>query len=172
LERFRICGILFFAAAMLALVLTLAWSRAGWVPTWGLADRYALLMVPGLCAAYFAWILYGPENIRDRTLIAFAITGLVALPFNLREGNWERRWYRAAVDAFEQDFSAGLAWQELADKHYKFLLHQDRDLLAERMKLLHDAKIGPFGSLTPLRLIRPFPAVVKQWFSKNDAIAE
>jgi hypothetical protein len=148
-ERSRVWGLLVFAAAMAALVLAMAWGRAGWVPVYDMPDRYALLSVPALCAAYFAWILYGTEGVGNRVAIAFAIAGLLALPFNLREGNWLRRWYASGMAAFEQDLSAGLSWQELADKHYKFLLHWDRSGLVESMKMLHDAKIGPLGRAAP-----------------------
>jgi hypothetical protein len=148
-ERFRAFGLLVFAAAMAALVLAMAWGRAGWVPVYDMPDRYALLSVPALCAAYFAWILYATEAVANRVAIAFAIAGLLALPFNLREGNWWRRWYASGMAAFEQDLSAGLSWQELADKHYKFLLHWDRSGLVESMKMLHDAKIGPLGRAAP-----------------------
>ena len=102
-----------------------------------------------MCAAYFAWILYGPEPLRDRIAIAFAAAGLVALPLNLREGNWWRWWYAGNMTAFERDLSAGLSWQELGDKHYEFLLHWNRDALVERMQMLHEAKIGPLGRAEP-----------------------
>jgi hypothetical protein len=144
-ERFRIFGLLVFAMAMAALVLAMAWGRARWVPLQGMPDRYVLLSVPALCAAYFAWILYGSEPIRNWIAIAFAIAGLLALPFNVREGNAWRRWYVAGMRSFEQDLFAGFSWQELGDKHYKFLLHWNRDALVERMGMLHDGKIGPLG---------------------------
>lgn len=148
-ERFRLYGLLIFAAAMAALVVAIAWGRAGWVPRFGIPDRYALFSVPGLCAAYFAWILYGPELLRDRIAVAFAAASLAALPLNLREGNWWRWWYAKNMTAFEQDLAAGLPWRELGDRHYDFLLHWNRDALVERMQMLHNAKIGPLGRAEP-----------------------
>jgi hypothetical protein len=112
-------------------------------------DRYALLSVPGLCAAYFAWVLYGSETVRERIAIVYAITSLLALPLNLREGNGSRSWVETGMNSFEQDLAAGLPWQELSDKHSKFLLWGDRDRLVEGMRMLHDAKIGPFGTAAP-----------------------
>ena len=97
-ERFRVYGLAIFGVAMAALVVAIAWGRAGWVPRFGIPDRYALFSVPALCAAYFAWILYGPEPLRDRIAIAFAAAGLLALPLNLREGNWWRWWYAGKHD--------------------------------------------------------------------------
>jgi len=144
-EGSRFFGFLIFAAAMAALALVLAWSRSGWVPILGMPSRYALLSVPGLCAVYFAWILYGPETARNRFAIACAIAILLALPFNVQEGLEERDIYVAGMRAFEQDLAEGLSWQELADRHYKFLLEWDRDGLAERMQMLQEAKIAPFA---------------------------
>jgi hypothetical protein len=148
-EQPRIFGLLIFAAAMAALVLAMAWGRAGWVPSFGLPDRYALLSVPALCAVYFAWILYGPEIVRDRIAITFVIAFLVALPFNLQQGRAWRDWYVIGMQAFEQDLSRGLPWQELGDRHCKFLLHWDRDALVERMRMLHAARTGPLGRAAP-----------------------
>jgi hypothetical protein len=148
-ERPRVFGFLIFAAAIAALVGAMAWGRAGWVPRFGMPDRYALFSVPALCAVYFAWILYGPETVRDRVAITFVIATLVALPFNLRHGRAWRDWYVSGMQAFEQDLSAGLSWQELGDRHHKFLLHWNRDALVERMRMLHEAKIGPLGRAAP-----------------------
>jgi hypothetical protein len=144
-ERFRIFGFLIFAGAMAALAGALAWGRAGW----GMSTRYSLLSVPGLCAAYFAWLLYGPETLRDRVAVAFAITSLLALPFNLREVRGEQRYYAEGMDAFERDLAAGLSWQELGDKHSEFLMWGDRDRLVELIRMLNEAKIGLLGSATP-----------------------
>ena len=148
-ERSRIWGLLVFGAGMATLVVAVAWGRAGWVPHYGMPGRYALLSVPGLCAAYFTWVLYGPETVSDRIAIAFAITSLLALPFNVRVGNSFRHYYTEGMTSFELDLSAGLSWQQLGDKHSGFLLHWDRDALIERMKMLHDAHIGPFDRANP-----------------------
>ena len=52
-ERFRVYGLLIFAAAMAALVVAIAWGRAGWVPRFGIPDRYALFSVPGIVRRLF-----------------------------------------------------------------------------------------------------------------------
>lgn len=148
-DRSRVLGFLIFAAAMAALVGAMAWGRAGWVPSFGMPDRYSLLGVPILCAIYFAWILYGPENIRDRIASLFLIASLAALPFNVLQGLAWRNWYVTGMQAFERDLSSGASWQELSNRHYKFLLHWNRDALFERMQMLHDAKIGPLGRAAP-----------------------
>jgi hypothetical protein len=53
------------------------------------------------------------------------------------------------MSAFEQDLSDGVSWQELGDRHQKFLMHWDHDVLIERMRMLHEAKTGPLGRATP-----------------------
>ena len=144
-EGSRVFGFLIFTAGMAALILALAFGRSH---SLGTSSRYALLTVPGLCAVYFVWILYGPENTRNRLANAFAIAILLALPFNIRDGLAERDWYVTNMRAFERDLAEGLSWQELADRH-QFLLPWDRDGLVERMQMLHDAKIDPFGKGGP-----------------------
>jgi hypothetical protein len=73
-------------------------------------DLYALLSVPALCAAYFAWILYGAERVRDLIATTFSIAALAALPFNLIEGRSYSEAYSSGMKAFEQDLSHGLSW--------------------------------------------------------------
>ncbi len=148
-ERPRVFGLLIFETAMAALVVAVAWGRAGSVPRFGMPDRYALLGVPALCVVYFAWILYGPQIVRDRIAITFVIAMLVALPFNLRQGRAWRDWYVTGMQSFEQDLSDGLSWQELGDRHHEFLLRWDREALIERLRMLYEAKTGPLGRATP-----------------------
>jgi hypothetical protein len=148
-EGSRFFGYVIFVSAIADLVLVMAWDRAGWVPQFGMPDRYSLLSVPALCAAYFAWILYGSETARRRVGIAFAVTALPALPFNIRKGFAWRDGYVIGMSAFEQDLSNGLSWQELGDKHEPFFARGDGPILVERMRMLHEAKIGPLGRAAP-----------------------
>ena len=144
-ERSRVIGLVMFAAAMGVLILAIAVGRAGWVQLWGgLANRYALLSAPGLCAAYFAWMLYGPDMARDRVGIAFAIAVLFALPFNVRTGLGYRDIYVAGMRAFEQDFAKGLSWQELGERHEKFLMDWNNPAVMKGMQMLQEAQMGPW----------------------------
>jgi hypothetical protein len=143
-ECFRVFGFLMFAAAMAALILLIAWGRAGLVPTQGMPDRYALLSVPGLCAVYFAWILYGPDITRNRVESAFAIAALLALPFNLEKSLEASKPYSAGMRAFEQDLADGFSWTELAERHQKFLMDWDYSSVMNGMQMLHEAKMGPW----------------------------
>ena len=75
-----------FGAAMALRVAVVAYGRAGWVPLFGMPDRYTLLSAPLLCAAYFVWLLYGTAPLRNYIANAFAVVAVLALPFNVREG--------------------------------------------------------------------------------------
>lgn len=136
-------GLLIFVAAMGTLVLLIAWGRAGLIPGFGLPPRYALLSTPGLCAAYFAWLLYAPRS-RDRVAIGFAIAALLALPLNIQKGLQVRDAYAAGMSAFEEDLSDGMSWQKLAEKHQQFLMAWDYSSVLNGMHMLYDAKMGPW----------------------------
>jgi hypothetical protein len=141
-ERFRVIGFLMFAAATAALVLLMGWGRAGFVPLYGMPGRYALLSVPGLCAAYFSWILYGPHGTRDRVAMVFAVAVLLALPFNLRQGLGHRDAYVALMQGFEQNLAKGMSWRELAERQTGSEVEWV-ELYAKGMEMLHEAKMGP-----------------------------
>jgi hypothetical protein len=143
-ERFRVIGFLMFAAATAALVLLMGWGRAGWVPIYGMPSRYVLLSVPGLCAAYFSWILYGPDGTRDRVTMVFAVAVLLALPFNLRQGLGHRDAYVELMRGFEQNVAKGMSWRELAERQTKGFIRWDPELDAKGMEMLHEAKMGPW----------------------------
>jgi hypothetical protein len=51
----------------------------------------------------------------------------------------------------DHDLADGLSWRELADKHWQFLFpfQGGRDTLIDYARMLHDAKIGPFGRAAP-----------------------
>jgi len=132
---------------MAALVLAMAWGRAGWVPLYGLPDRYVALSVPGLCALYFAWLLYGRQTARNRVANAFAVAALVALPFNVQHGLAVRALYVADTQAFGHELAEGLSWQELADRHQELLFPfpGGRGMLIENWQEIVLVGILPFS---------------------------
>jgi hypothetical protein len=151
-ERIRVFGLLIFGAAVGALILGIAWGRASTLASYPLPDRYGFFIAPGLCAVYFAWILYGPQTARHLIPTAIAIVVLVALPFNLQAGKAWRSNYVAGMRAVERDLSAALSLEELSQKHAFFFFGKPNDYsgaLAERMRMLREAKIGPLGSTAP-----------------------
>lgn len=145
-ERFRAFGLLLFAAGSAALVIAMGWGRAGWVPSFGMPDRYALLSVPTLCGAFFVWLLYGPPMLRGRAIAMFALVTVFFLPLNVRAGLGWRDYYLAGMSLVEGDLCRGVDLAELADRHVRFLMHWNRGALQERMRLLEEAGIGPWAT--------------------------
>jgi hypothetical protein len=142
----RRLGLLVFLGAGLALSLAMGWGRSGAPPQprWGLPIRCALFMVPLLCAAYFAWTLYGPARLRTRVAWALLALAVVLVPFNVREGFLWRDWYVQEADKVLGDIEAGVPLAAIAERHQPFLLHWNRDFLVSRLEMLHASGMGPF----------------------------
>ena len=150
LEERRALGVLVFLGSTAAFALALGWGRAGVILDddgyW--AIRYALLAVPALCAAYFAWELYGPARIRTVVLSALFGTMLLLIPLNTAHGREWGRWYQEGLVALERDIAAGTPFSTLAERHRDFLIHfWDIATLEEHMRMLYDAQLGPFAQV-------------------------
>ncbi|HEU4588079.1 MAG TPA: hypothetical protein VFS11_05510 [Gemmatimonadales bacterium] len=153
-DRVRIVGLLAFFAAAALLVLAVGWGRAGRaVATGRMPTRYVLLAAPGLCAAYFTLALYGRPWLRRAGPAALAALLALLLPFNTRAGLQRREWFGAGFSAFERDLASGMSPTHLARDHHAFMLHWDEPMMVASMRMLHDARIGPFvrlaGESTP-----------------------
>jgi hypothetical protein len=144
-ERLRSLGLLSFGGAMIVLALGIGWGRAAQYPTIGLPNRYVIFALPALCAAYFAWLLYGRSRAATLVPAALCAAALVLLPWNTRDGLSVRDWYVAGMDAVQRDVDAGATPAVIAEKHTAFLMHWNREGLAERIRMLRDAGIGPFA---------------------------
>lgn len=146
LERQRALGLTFFAAGCAALALAVGWGRSGLVPEVGLPARYALLSAPTLVVAYFVWTLYSLR--RGVALVLLVVTaGLV--PLNTRVGFGWRNWYVGGMAAVERDVTAGVDAAVLAERHRSFLLHWNQEKLEDGLRMLHDARLGPYRDLPP-----------------------
>lgn len=157
-ERFRAFGLLLFAAGSAALILAMGWGRAGWVPSFGMPYRYALMSVPTLCWAFFVWLLYGPSRLREWALALFALGALLVLPLNVRAGLAWRDWYVAGMSSVERDLCRGMDLAELADRHVRVLMHWNRGTLEERMRMLEEAGLGPWAARGRCGAGGPLPA--------------
>jgi hypothetical protein len=147
-ERLRIVGLLAFFAAVAVLALAVGWGRAGRAAATGrMPTRYVLLAAPGLCAAYFTLLLFGKEWMRRAGPAALAIIVTLLFPFNTRLGLGRRDWFGAGMAAFERDLASGASPALLAQRHHAFLLHWDEALMVSSMRMLRDARIGPFVHL-------------------------
>jgi hypothetical protein len=147
-EHVRIAGLLAFLGAVAALALAIGWGRAGHVAATGrMPIRYTLFGVPGLCAAYFSLLLYGPRWLRGAGPACLALLMALLLPLNTLIGLQRRDWFGAGMAAFERDLAAGVSPELLAERHHAFLLHWDEELMVAGTKMLHDAGVGPFVDL-------------------------
>jgi hypothetical protein len=146
-ERRRAAALLAFMGGCVLLALSVGYGRAALVPDVGMPSRYAILAVPAIAAASFAWERYGPARLRPWVQGAIVAAFLVALPFNVRDGWAARDWYVAGMTAVEHDVDAGVPRDELVRRHQRFLLHWDANRLAEGIDILHERGIGPFARM-------------------------
>ena len=154
-EQQRAFGLVSFAGGCGVLALAIGWGRAATDMISGMPMRYVLFAVPALCAAYFIWELYAPAAPRRWLEWALCVAMVALLPWNTREGfglpgrydiGW-RGWYVTGMNAVEQDIRHGMPRLEMASTHREFLMHWDEQKLADGMRMLHDAHIGPFSEL-------------------------
>ena len=147
-DRIRAFGVTSFLGGMVVLALAIGWGRAaGMVETNVLPDRYALLAVPALLAAYLALELYAPRNWGAAGQAALAAGFVLLIPVNTEAGFRWRDWYVAGMQRVENDLADGVPRDALASRHRGFLLHWNEELLRNDLALLRDAGIGPFGRL-------------------------
>ncbi|MDP9404455.1 MAG: hypothetical protein M3P85_14290 [Actinomycetota bacterium] len=147
-ERHRAIGLCLFLGAAGLLAVVLGWGRpAG--PGQALPERYVLLAVPALCAAYFASQLYSPPTVRRLMQGGLLAVMIVMLPINTSDGFTWRDWYGSGMGAVERDLDAGIPRSQLAARHQSFLLHWNLDMLEANMEMLRRAGIGPFRHLQP-----------------------
>jgi hypothetical protein len=145
--RRRALGLLCFTLAIVALALAVGWGRAGYLADRSLSRRYALLAVPVLCTAFFAWELHASRRWATRVQTAFLILAVALLPGNTLRGFATRNWVQAGMDAVRQDIRTGMPRPLLAERHGPFLLHWDGERLAAGMRMLDVAGIAPFVGL-------------------------
>jgi hypothetical protein len=147
-ERLRIAGLLAFFVAVAVLAVAVGWGRAGRVAATGrMPTRYVLLAAPGLCAAYFTLLLFGQRWIRRAAPAALAALLALLFPINTRIGLQRRDWFGAGMSAFERDLDLGVPSTLLSQRHHAFLLHWDEALMRSSMRMLREARIGPFVRL-------------------------
>ncbi len=144
-DRWRAAGLICFAGGCAVLVAAIGWGRAGLVPTVGMPDRYTLLSVPILLAAYFAFELFGGRALATLGPVALLLAMLVALPENSRQGYTWGEWYRRGMDRVSVDIDAGVPVDEIAQRHREMLLHWNEDMLRSRIRMLREAGLGPFA---------------------------
>jgi hypothetical protein len=159
-ERRRATALIGFLVGSVLLALSIGYGRAALVPRYGLPDRYALIAMPAMVAAWFAWERYGPARARVWVHGTILAALLVLLPFNIERGRQWRDYYSTGMAAVEHDLDTGVPKAELVKRDGVFLMHWDPEGLARGMHMLRAERIGPFarlneGPLTPVT--RPEP---------------
>jgi hypothetical protein len=146
-ERTAAWGAAVIGLNLLAFVAVVGWSRAGYVPRFGIPIRYALLAVPLWCAVFLVWERWAPERSRRMVQRGLAATALVLLPLNLRAGyTGFAGWYDDGMAAVRADLDRGLPIADVAARHRMFLVHPwTPERLAEQMRRLEASGIAPFA---------------------------
>lgn len=146
-DRGTAIRLLLFLGAMVSLSLGISRARAALGKEALFASRYAALAAPFWCAIYFAWELLDNERIRrfaQTALLFFAAAFIVA---NHQDGAKEAPWFRDIRQGVVNDLKAGVTLHDLVARYYGRMYFGGRDVLIERMRLLHARKIGVFEQL-------------------------
>ena len=138
-ERIRAAGLLLFLTGTALLGTALGLGRDGF------ETRYVTFSVPGLCAIYLAWALYGRQRMGGVIQLLMLVTALIVLPANfewgLRYGS-DLHW---RIGRFENDIRSGTPPYRLIER-YSYL-HPHHIILMDYMPMLRDAGIGAFTGL-------------------------
>jgi hypothetical protein len=149
-DRIRVLGLLAFLAADLVLAALIGWGRAGREAETGrMPTRYVLLVAPGMCAAYFALMLYATRGWLRIGPLALAALVTLAFPLNTHVGLKRRAWFGEGFAAFERDLAGGASAEALARSHHGFMLHWDEQMMVQELRHLHEAGVGPFDAWNP-----------------------
>jgi hypothetical protein len=138
-ETARAAGLFLFLAGMASLAFGLGMGRAGF------ETRYVTLSIPGLCAVYLVWTIYGAARLQ--TIVRTALVGTVLVTF-LPNTLWGLHWayyLKSHLAGFERDIKAGAAPYQLLQSYAD--LHQDRELMIDYMPMLRGTRVGAFRYL-------------------------
>jgi hypothetical protein len=135
--------LLVFLLAGLLLAGEIGQSRAGYLPYFGLPDRYAVIAAPLLCCAYIAYERYGARTWRRLGPGLLCAAVVAALPLDVVYGLQFREWYHAEVDPFVHGVAAGVPRTELG---WYRATYEGQEMW-KGMSDLHQARIGIFSQL-------------------------
>jgi hypothetical protein len=166
-------GLLAYLAAFLVLALGIGFGRGGAAgdPAPGLASRYTALSVPGLCAVYLAFLIFGRSAPARAVPLLLLLASALVLPRNLAQGLAQARDLKQSTDAFERDILAGRPPVFLADRYSRFpsavYPHAYKSLFPSLLEMARSAGLGFFAHLVedpdyrivrlPADLSRPDP---------------
>jgi hypothetical protein len=143
-ERRRALGLLLYLGAFATLAFAVGWGRSGFGPFAGIQSRYAMLAVPALCGAFFAWELYAPRGFAGLAGAVICTSACMLYVPNL-QGAWSfGAVQRANARAFLADVDAGMPAQKLAQRPYAASIYPDRNRLAAKLRDLRSRDINQF----------------------------
>jgi hypothetical protein len=146
-ERRRAIALGCFFGGCMVVTVAVGYGRAALVRTQGLPDRYALLGVPALFAAWFAWELFGPARLCRVVQGAMLAAALLLLPANVHDGHEWRDYYTSGMRSVERDIRAGATTDEIVARHREFLMHWSSEQLRRNIELLREDDVGPFADV-------------------------
>ena len=142
-ERQRAAGLLAFLLGTGMLALSVGLGRGGFGPGAAFASRYVTLSIPLLCCVYLVWGLYArPLGGRACQAGLFLVLALTSFPSGARAFEAAAE-LRRAIGAFEGALVRGVPPERLADRYWP-VLYPDRDILAQRLSMLRETRMGPY----------------------------
>jgi hypothetical protein len=154
-ERTRALGLLACVSAIGLLVAGIVWGRTVVGPGAGIPGRYALLVAPGLCVAFFALVVYG-RNASWSRVAQFVLAACAAgmLWSNVDVGREYGRPRAAAADVARERLAAGTPSSVVAAR-YSDGIYPNVGPLAAALDMLRAQGSGPFKGMQDVFLGRP-----------------
>jgi hypothetical protein len=146
-QRLAALGLFCIIGGVLSLAIGLGYGRASL--GFGFAPRYYTIAAPGLCAVFFAWILYKPFALGRLIQITMMTLAVVSLLPNMQQGQTQANERRMQMLPFAADLAAGLPLSQLAEKHTVSLYQLNPNRLFEFLEMLERGKVGVFRGMKP-----------------------
>jgi hypothetical protein len=155
-ELLRSLGILCFLAANLVLAASVGWGRSAAGELAGFQDRYVVIAVPWLCVTSLVWNLYGTTMARRLVPMCLLFATCILVWPNTRGGLEYAEDGRAHASALARDVRNGVPIY-LIVKRFTPFLYPTQEGLADFLRMLRRAGIGPFAHLREDPAFREIP---------------
>lgn len=150
-EACRALGVLCFLAGVVSLAVGIAWGRSGFGEGMGFSRRYVTLAAPLACAVYFAALLYGRAAATAVQASLLLAAAFMAWPNTAQALVYARSLRDYKIGGLIADIDAGLPPFALADRYARYpralAVPEHRAMMAEYMKLLKRARVGPLARM-------------------------
>ncbi len=150
-EKHRAIALALMLVTWTSVCFLTAVTRAGLIftfPRVGPMSRYILLFCPIIILPYFIWEKYGSRRLRVVVQVILFLAMLILVPVNYHTGSQWGQWYLQTYEKVVADIRQGTSALEIARRHKDDLAHwYTPELLADHIKMLHDAKMTIFARL-------------------------